>query len=735
MLRRGWRGCCLVVLLAAAARPAGATGVPIDGYLPMVAITLTDEFVDDIDFFPYPSVGLGGSPVSSTGSAYFDVALLDTGAAISLLTAGADAAFNLAGPYPGETDGFRGTEFIPIGGATGVIQARVSDPLGLYATGLQTRTAAGDSLQINAVGIHGQTNTSVATLPSTSPLPNILGLSFASQYATRIRNSLPQVFELNGKTVRTPAVDFLPLGSGNTHGISRRAPMNIEGASPSTPIYQLNIGGVLNGDDPWENPSVPTVVQGGHFLNVNATNNGTSLGTQQFFFDTGASVTVLSELTALQLGIDVQLDAPDFTIEITGSGGGSGPVPGYYIDQFTILATGGSITHTNVPVLVLDVTNPASPGNVVPGIVGTNVLAGRDIIIDPNPSLGGGGSSAGVYISDPVTTTSDWTSPIPSTSWSSGANWSGGAAPTLLAIANLRNVSSAAKEAVVSSSTSAWEINVSGTAAGRMTLSVMSGATLTTFAGLSIEPYGAVMLANGMLDVQYVDIRGGKLGGSGSIATGSGPIPGQVENVGGIVAPGVDIGFGFGIGSLNIEGRFSNGAAGVLEFELSGTGTGQYDRIIVDGAANLDGTLRVKLAGFSPFAPALGSTFELIATSEGLNGEFEIVELPTLAADRMWLLDYGPTDLVLKVTLGGDFNGDGTVAGDDLAVWKADKGKLWNGSHFLAWQRNLGMSIAPLASVPEPAAVTIALVLAASLRLAGARRGGWPRRAVRTGGA
>jgi hypothetical protein len=156
-------------------------------------------------------------------------------------------------------------------------------------------------------------------LPVESPLPNILGLTFASQYATRIRNSLPQLFESDGKTVRSPAIDFLPLGTGDSYGITRKAPMSLLGSAPSTPFYQLNLGGIGGGNlDFYEDPSSPTIVQGGHFLNVNASNNGTALNSQQFFFDTGASVTVLSELTALQLGIDVQTDAPDFTLEILG---------------------------------------------------------------------------------------------------------------------------------------------------------------------------------------------------------------------------------------------------------------------------------------------------------------------------------------------------------------------------------------------------------------------------------
>ncbi|HYO24042.1 MAG TPA: retropepsin-like aspartic protease [Lacipirellulaceae bacterium] len=713
------RACLFVGSIVSVATRTWATGVPIDGFLPMVGITLTDQFVEDVDFSPYAATSLGGSVLSATTTPYYDVALLDTGAAISLLTAGADAAFDLAGPYPGEPDGYRGTEFIQIGGATGLLDARVSDPLGLYAAGLQARSGAGASLSMNPTALLGQTNTSVATLPAESPLPNILGLSFASQYATRIRNSLPQVFELGGKTVRTPAVDFQPLGTGHTLGIPRKAPMSIQGSSPSTPIYQLNFLSVLNGDDSWENPSAPTLVQGGHFLNVNASNNGNALGTQQFFFDTGASVTVLSELTALQLGIDVQLDEPDFTIEVIGSGGGSGAVPGYYLDQFTVLATGGNLTLTNIPVLVFDVTNPASPGNVVPGIVGTNVFAGRDIVIDPNPSLGGGGNSAGVYISDPVTTDANWLNASASQPWfGSGQNWSGGALPGSLNVVNVRHIAGAAQRVILSVSSQVWEVNVSGASANQtMELSVRGvagGATLTTFAGLNIEQFGSVELNGSSIDVQYVDIRdGGRLRGTGSIATGSGPIAGQVENSSGIVSPDQLSYAGVAFGAINIAGRYSNGALGVLEMELGGTNLSQYDRLLVDGTAALAGTLRILLSG--GYVPSLGAQFTLLTTTAGLSGQFDATELPALAADRMWFVGYGADSLLLKVTHPGDFDGNGSVNGADLAVWKTGYGAKYTGADFVLWQRHLGAG-ASATAVPEPALAVLLCAAAAGLK-------------------
>lgn len=707
-----WRHAALPAALAAAfvflkglTPTASATGVPMGGFLPLVGIGLTEEFDRDFNFFPFPAIDPTGIPMlGPNGTAHYELALIDTGASLSLLNYQSDIAFNMAGPYDDQKDGgYHGTESIPLGGATGQIVAQVNDPLGLYAGGVQYRTA-GPTFAMNNVALRGQTNTSTATLPEESNLPNVLGLPFASQYATYIRSDQPQLFQVNGQTVRTPAIDFLPLGSGG-QGIARRAPLSLNPGSTffQPPAYLPNIVN-FDLDNPQENPVFPTIQQGGLFLNVNVGNEGAQLSNLQFFFDTGADVSVISELTALQLGIDLVLDEPDFTAAIIGSGGEESNIPGYYIDSLTIQAIGGSVTLTNVPVIVRDIPSPADIGNVVPGLIGTNLLTGRNLVIDPNPAVGGTGGSPSLYISDPVTRQVSWTSTAASGTWANTAAWSSFTTPELLDVVNLRRTAGGNQEVQLFGNGVAQEVNISGASSNQqMKLRVQPNSALVTFSGVNVEQNGVLQLEGGIVDAQFVEVIGGRLTGYGAIATGSGPVPGQVEIINGTFAPGL------GAGSLVIEGRLALSKSSVLEIEIGGPMAGtQFDQIVVEGSAALNGILNVSLLnpGGGAFIPAIGSQFVFLVTSDGVDGQFSTVNLPVLPVDRRWNLAYVDNAAVLLVTLPGDFNADGIVNSADLVVYKAGYGTKYDGRDLLDWQMNLGSG--GLAAVPEPGAAMLA---------------------------
>ena len=168
-------------------------------------------------------------------------------------------------------------------------------------------------------------------------------------------------------------------------------------------------------------------------------------------------------------------------------------------------------------------------------------------------------------------------------------------------------------------------------------------------------------MQNGDLDAQYVELLGGTLAGAGTITTGSGPIPGQVENRGGTVAPGN------GIGTLTIIGRFANGPAATTAIELGGTAAGAFDKISVTGGVALDGTLIVSLV--NAFVPSIGNSFTVITSTDELAGSFDLLQLPD---GFNWKVNYNADNLELVVGNPGDFNYDGKVDGADYVMWRND---------------------------------------------------------------
>jgi hypothetical protein len=97
-----------------------------------------------------------------------------------------------------------------------------------------------------------------------------------------------------------------------------------------------------------------------------------------------------------------------------------------------------------------------------------------------------------------------------------------------------------------------------------------------------------------------------------------------------------------------------------------------------------------------------------------VSGAFSYIELPELAAELTWHVEYSPQEVTLRVLSSADFDRDGDVDGDDLLQWKgdfasngfsdADNDGDSDGADFLTWQRELGSAttVAATAAVPEP---------------------------------
>lgn len=708
------RAALLCVIVFSTHQESAAQDISIGGFIPFVGIGLTDEFKDggglDATFFladPENSVTgnpLGQDPVNSN-LPYYDLALLDTGAATHILTPVA------AGPNGFDIDGndFDGTNIQTIGGATGQIDLTINDPLAIFAGGLKDSTASGQSLQLDTGSLRGQSSVATLSAPNEWELPNIIGLPMAAQHAISIRNDQPQIFQYNNRTVRTPQVDFIDIGTGDQQGITRRTNLKLQPGIGfiQGPIFVQDFNAILTGDPFHENPLSPTVIENGALMiEVDMANGNNDIQDKEFLFDTGADFTVISQLTAARLGIDAILDTPDFILEVEGSGGVQGGVPGFFVEELNLDTFGGTFRLQNVPVAVLDVTNPTNPGNTIDGILGMHLFNGRNLVIDANPSVGQGGAGPSLYISDKVTNNAVWAESSFRTTWETASSWEANQTPDQLSDVLIKAVGSQTTphNAVVTSDVSAYTLRVEGNQSREITLQINSG-SVTVFGEARLEEGGNLFIAdNAKLDAQFINMNGGELSGSGEIFVGTGPISNAVRNLGGTIAPE---------GTLSITGDISNLAGGTLAFDLTMAGN---DMIDVSRFAFLAGTL--ELTAEAGTSLAVGNMFTIITAGEGVFGEFENLLLP---GGFQWDVNYNSNDVVLEIIglgLDGDFSGDGIVDARDYTIWRDGLGTTYTQADYLVWKNNYDNSSGSgSSSVPEPTALLLMVSLFAMLSL------------------
>ncbi len=204
------------------------------------------------------------------------------------------------------------------------------------------------------------------------------------------------------------------------------------------------------------------------------------------------------------------------------------------------------------------------------------------------------------------------------------------------------------------------------------------------------------------------------------------------------------------IAGFNTVGRvdvrdYQQASTGELLVELTGTALNAFDRLVVNGAAQLDGNLNIDLDG--GFEPILGNTFNIITASAGVSGSFDTVDVCCMPAGLAFQVDYMPFAVRLEVVntpaLAGDYNNNGAVDAGDYVVWRKTLGQTGPGlaadgngngtidnGDFNVWRTHFGQTASgagsgagssAAASVPEPMSMVM-LIAAAILATCPRRR-------------
>lgn len=369
------------------------------GFSPLIAIATSDEghpLGHDLEFEHVLESSYVGLPLNPNANPNYVIGFLDSGADV-----------NLAAGTFADTLGLFGSNLtantIPIGGVGGTIDARITMPVGLFATGLSAIDANG-ALDLSAVVGHSNVCGLVAPTidcGNGEVLTAVIGMPFMAFYNSIIRVDMPRTVSVAGVTHTGPDVriqqpfELLPFFS---HKISMEF-----GSALSPFVTTANYyPDIFDLDGP---PFIPTLLSlgaglipsGGAFFTTILVREGLAIPDNpaqpmRVLVDTGAQSSIMSRGMAANLSLPF---TPDFTVDVCGVGGLVEGVAGYYVDYVKINAQGGALEFSKAPFVVLDL--PSSEGGVLDGILGMNFFWNRNVIFEP--ALG---SSGFFHVSDPI---------------------------------------------------------------------------------------------------------------------------------------------------------------------------------------------------------------------------------------------------------------------------------------------------------------------------------------------
>jgi len=356
---------------------------PLGGFLSWITVTVTDERSGELELDAIPSDSVIGNHLTATPETDYAVAVFDTGASSHVMGVTDAARLGLV------DHSLITSNIIQMMGVTGVVNALVSQPLGVFIDGLAAIEPNG--LLLDESAMLGQTNVSIIVGdPIESPdLLTTIGTPLSVYLAAVIRNDRPITITHNGTKLLAPDIRFYTHDDPRVPSYGSAIPLELRPLGAVAVQYFPNIFDPFDPD--FGAPLSPSVITGVlptqslfFVSSVDLTDGGRSaIDKDGFLFDTGSSYTFVSEAIGARLGLNP--NAPEFELEILIATGETITAPGYYIDSLDLVATPQWLRFTNVPVCMFDAPSPE--GGVLDGIIGMNLF------VDFNLVFCGGGLS------------------------------------------------------------------------------------------------------------------------------------------------------------------------------------------------------------------------------------------------------------------------------------------------------------------------------------------------------
>jgi hypothetical protein len=375
----------LTSLSVESAAPVIATVIdspPIAGFVPWVAIAVTNERSEEFEVDAVPEASVVGNYLTSNPETDYAIGILDTGASAHIM---GNAAATRAGLFD-HIPSLITSSFVEILGVTGSVNVWVSQPIGLFIDGLGAIEP--DGLILYDSWMVGESNVSICVGDEVeSPdLPTVVGAPLSVYFTAVFYNDQQVAIIRDGNEFTGPDILFYNNDDPCIPDYSNTIYLELR---PTGSVVQYFPNLFVDWDDPeWGAPMSPSTIgeyglsQSLFFTSRTDLAHGDITSQQKkFMFDTGAQLTVISESQAAELELD--LADPNFEVEIMGVTGDFIIAPGFYIDSLKISATPKWLSFTHVPVIVLNIDSPE--GGILEGIIGMNLFG------DMNFYLCGGG--------------------------------------------------------------------------------------------------------------------------------------------------------------------------------------------------------------------------------------------------------------------------------------------------------------------------------------------------------